>query len=696
MPITPHFELSQTSNDIRLTIAVPHVRVSADSIEVVLTDDNACLHFASPPYLLVLNFQNAFADGAYEACGQYDPVTGNGRILLTLQKAEPGIHWEDLDLVGALMRPKHNNKTRPLINTSATSKSVPQGTNKHLQEFLDDALASNAHLPEKSNWIREILQETETTPILDDENTTTNNEDNNIAAAEENNKYHANDNQAEGDNNSPTRNGGYGFGRMFQGIFQDLARDGLAREMLEIPIIDQDGKNRLEDHNSLLFGVHRHRDVDKHELSLQEERRQMEAEKFSSERYLQDLDVQDDYLYQTAISMRPHWKQQKPKHSAKMSSSEKKDVATDEIELQVQLESLDLAADPPGKASTPPVSSSMPTEGFEKSNDYFEPSESLQLASIPYPLLPSTTTNQQQQQQTDYYNHLWLGLLDLLFAYCYDHLLTDGDATVESAWTISILSCSLSWLESFDDESSGVEGVLYQSMRRSLVYPYLRNVDFAIFVWRQVQSILTFGCHTNNKRTKKDTHHDLDDSAARRCVIRCLLQIRTILDQSELYYLGNKLFVDPYLAWLQDTRRHAEQPDGYLAKLAKKIDNILSRDLNRIKDGIGLDLLKLEREPFDKSDDEDQETKSSSSNASSSGYDSDTSTPSEDSEEDARQEVKVSSDLLDDQLEQHSSVLVDLSKLSLSDDNGTKAIDAEDCLEDSQNSTKPCLIQEIS
>lgn len=40
-----------------------------------------------------------------------------------------------------------------------------------------------------------------------------------------------------------------------------------------------------------------------------------------------------------------------------------------------------------------------------------------------------------------------LGLADVLFAYAYDHRTTTGDATVESAWTVAVLSPLLSWLE---------------------------------------------------------------------------------------------------------------------------------------------------------------------------------------------------------------------------------------------------------
>ncbi len=42
---------------------------------------------------------------------------------------------------------------------------------------------------------------------------------------------------------------------------------------------------------------------------------------------------------------------------------------------------------------------------------------------------------------------LLLGLVDIIFAYCYDYRTQQGESTVESAWTIGTLSPTLSCLE---------------------------------------------------------------------------------------------------------------------------------------------------------------------------------------------------------------------------------------------------------
>jgi protein SHQ1 len=42
---------------------------------------------------------------------------------------------------------------------------------------------------------------------------------------------------------------------------------------------------------------------------------------------------------------------------------------------------------------------------------------------------------------------LLLALVDLMFAYCYNHRTTTGDHTVESAWTIAKLSPTIQWFD---------------------------------------------------------------------------------------------------------------------------------------------------------------------------------------------------------------------------------------------------------
>ncbi len=49
-----------------------------------------------------------------------------------------------------------------------------------------------------------------------------------------------------------------------------------------------------------------------------------------------------------------------------------------------------------------------------------------------------------------------LSLVDLVFAYAYDHRTTLGEPSVESAWTVARLSATLSWLEVGEVDEWGI------------------------------------------------------------------------------------------------------------------------------------------------------------------------------------------------------------------------------------------------
>jgi protein SHQ1 len=295
----------------------------------------------------------------------------------------------------------------------------------------------------------------------------------------------------------------------------------------------------------------------------------MERDKFCPDRYLGDtFGCHDDYLYQCAMAMRPHW------------------ATTTQNEAPMN----DSAA-----GNTTLSSSS-------SSSHYFDQHEQSLLLSIPYPLLPNKVLQpqqqqqqqQQRQQQDDHHPHrrLMLPLVDILFAYVYDHLLTDGEPTVESAWTVSTLSATLAALEdwsddddddiTYNDDTGSAENrnmtrpVVESCLRRSLVYPYLRSFDFAIHVTDHVVQILRRGLRT---------------------VIRCILHVRRILDRSELYYLGNKIFVDPYLAWLQKCS-NVVNFDKWMMQTADEMERIVASSSREsrsdLKESIGLGLVAIE------------------------------------------------------------------------------------------------------
>mmetsp|Transcript_19677 Transcript_19677/g.29197 ORF Transcript_19677/g.29197 Transcript_19677/m.29197 type:complete len:536 (-) Transcript_19677:64-1671(-) len=446
MPITPHFHLSQTISHVTIEIKVPHIRVSAETIEVFV--DGRTVHFSNPPYLLLLDFPDLFeAEGE---TAKYDPTCEGGMVTIELKKHQPE-YWKDLDLIGQLMKPRKNAS---ILRAQIISKE------SGLDSTVEDNQPDFSHtFPTESSNIFHI------------------------------NKPH------------------YGFLNLFVGFFSDLVREGLAAEMIQLPCPDE---------------------------TRQSERRGMrleaEEETFDPDRYLGDLDLDDDYVFQTAMGMESHWKLS----TVNALTLEMESLSTDEKStLNIQ--------------------------------EYLSEQEKVDLASISYPILPHDIDRGQRKS-------LLLGLLDILFAYTYDHLLTEGEPTIESSWTICTLSCTLSWLEEFDafDE---IGDVIRFSIRRSLIYPYIRNYDFALYCWDQVTAILQNG---------------------RRCIIRCLLQVRRILDKSEVHYMGNRLYLDPYLCLIQNVRL---VQDTALEELGNELSLLRQeRKLSACgKNDLRLDLIQLEQ-----------------------------------------------------------------------------------------------------
>jgi len=264
-------------------------------------------------------------------------------------------------------------------------------------------------------------------------------------------------------------------------------------------------------------------------------RRQTENEKFDAARYFNDLDIanEGDMIFDSAIMMKPHW-----------------------------LESSDLSG-----------------------NSFFTSEESHLLAKLPR-LTNNTPANLSAEQKKSGF----LCLLDILFAYVYDHRTTDGDPTVESSWTVMILSPTLSWLECYNPPYDTIADVICWSIRRSLIYPYLRSYDLAKHIAEDVCQILKRG---------------------RRTVIRCLLQLHKIMEQSESHYLFNKLYIDPLIGWLQQCDEAEVQNFGNATEQLLKANGSDSPDVLG-KKYLGLDLEDIEKHLVERVEsDEEKDTSSS-------------------------------------------------------------------------------------
>mmetsp|Transcript_30701 Transcript_30701/g.73656 ORF Transcript_30701/g.73656 Transcript_30701/m.73656 type:complete len:570 (+) Transcript_30701:65-1774(+) len=486
MPLVPHFELSQTSSEVIVLVFVKTIRL--ESIEVLL-DDESVLHFHAHPYSLTLNFAphqfDAEAQGIVSA--QYDPSIQTIRI--PIMKADKGETWPNLDMTARLMRPKE----------------IPK------------------------QWLHAVVDSTEN----DNEQADMTNDKNS------GNDVTPTDAATDTIKTIPSSTYGYGFGNLFQNIFTDYCRSGIAQEMLSLA--DPENTEPSE---------------------RKSQRMDQEQEDFDPDRY--DYDIQDDYLYEMVMGFVPFWKEAK-KDTTNNANTERPSADDLAESLETKLSIADKA---------------QPT-----SNSPFTADEKLQLSTIPYPLIPDHILRNASLLSSENGSEsslLWSGLLDLLIPFVYDHLMTMGDPTVESAWTITKLSCSLSWL----DPPKTIQEALIGTTRRMLIYPYWRNLDYGVTVWEHLLSIL-------------------ESSDGLHAVIKCLLQLRSILEKSEFYYAGNKVFVDPYLYWVQ------HQDISGLTRVAKKVRKEL--DKGTLKEDVDLDLAIYENLVFGEEEESgDDDTASSS------------------------------------------------------------------------------------
>ena len=94
------------------------------------------------------------------------------------------------------------------------------------------------------------------------------------------------------------------------------------------------------------------------------------------------------------------------------------------------------------------------------------------------------------------------------------------------------LSASLSFLDPFYDIATGEDGamslkdVMSASSRRGLIYPYLRMWKLVKQVLVDVTKILLLG---------------------EKCVLKCLLQMRAVLEHTDTHYMLNKVLLVFYI-----------------------------------------------------------------------------------------------------------------------------------------------------
>ncbi|XP_005501989.2 protein SHQ1 homolog isoform X2 [Columba livia] len=155
-------------------------------------------------------------------------------------------------------------------------------------------------------------------------------------------------------------------------------------------------------------------------------------------------------------------------------------------------------------------------------------------------------------------HHIYLGLIDILLAYCYEICVNEGDKNVESSWNVRKLSATLCWLESF----TSIHDVLVSFGRRVLCYPLHRHFGLVARAFNDTVMILQLG---------------------KAAVLKCLLDIHQIFRENDPAYILNDLFITDYCIWIQKTKSK---------KLAALAESLQKTTLT--KSHIGFELEELE------------------------------------------------------------------------------------------------------
>mgnify|MGYP001208986917 CR=1 FL=1 len=147
---------------------------------------------------------------------------------------------------------------------------------------------------------------------------------------------------------------------------------------------------------------------------------------------------------------------------------------------------------------------------------------------------------------------------ELIFAYCYDLRTNLGEHCSESAWTIAKLCPSLTCSTMAKDCRSSIIG----SLRRSLIYPIVRHYGLSTSVHNDTVNVWRHG---------------------KVSVIKILLDIIKLFQESEGRYIFNQLYLQHYVTWIQSVKSE---------KIAAFAQDLSSLKLN--KEDLGLDLTELE------------------------------------------------------------------------------------------------------
>ncbi|XP_012561204.2 protein SHQ1 homolog isoform X1 [Hydra vulgaris] len=377
----------------------------------------------------------------------------------------------------------------------------------------------------------------------------------------------------------------YGFGNKYYGLFSSFKG-----EMSEVIDLDSPDETTPSDRQRL--------------------RKLADAEKFDKDHYIADF--LDEELMKPLLEFCPSWLNYKENHSHHEETSPNLCQPDGLIKKSSKL----LHADNSCK--------------FEFTED--EKYQLMQLAQNDHILSKEDETM------------CFLSLVDILLSYCYDIRTTEAEHTTCSAWTISKLSSTLSWLE----VHKSLKDVLVSFASRCLCYPLYRNWDLFVKVIDDAKNLFLHG----------KSH-----------ILRCLLDIKRIFQKDENRYLLNELYINDYCVWIQ------RQSNVKITSLATNIQNT-----KICKDDVPFNLREIEKEafrdyveyesPLNSSIDED----SSANNSSLSEIDSD------DTESEDDSNVDISFNLTEKLF----------SKVSVNKNVQLDVVNADGCFDESKKDLENC------
>ncbi len=206
-----------------------------------------------------------------------------------------------------------------------------------------------------------------------------------------------------------------------------------------------------------------------------------------------------------------------------------------------------------------------------RGGEYFSDEERQQLASLRPSLVMGVRGLRLQTGSADE-RAAMNGLADMLCGFAYDWRTTGGERNVESSWTCTILSSTLSWLEPWGLLCSGCEAetitdpsridgpkaVIRSFFRRVLCYPYLRRWDLAMLCTKDSSNTIQGG---------------------KRAILRALLYLHSAIEHSESKYLLNKLYVVDYIFWIQSSDLTDECLITYAKQMKDAINGLTKADV---------------------------------------------------------------------------------------------------------------------